>query len=365
MSRTHSSCLISLIFCAFLVTAVDAGPLDGWQAEKAPRLRIAASPYPNSLLHILPTGTDFGDHLYRVKINSLGMGPSSETSRGHFYTERGGFLDLAHIRRTVDFTAYLHFHLSRCLTAEKPHFSFTSIDKTTYHCHLRYPPFWAHLDPQSKEDIITELALELAAQAAFDFSNWREILTWYDFHNVPGMPEKGSAFSYEDVPSHAVGVAVAVKAIRRPGVPFDDAATDELDRELRELRIVPEETYHHAMALVENKWWGKKTCLKRFIDTGRDDGKIVPWLVKGLEPYRTVTPKTYSAPRRDFSNIHGFNCNGMFVFECEPHLPKKGRILSLLAPGTTRVRTDRDYPILLDRIHAEIESELGLGATRP
>jgi hypothetical protein len=363
MSPARPFFLFSFFF--LLVTPAAGGPLDAWQAEKVPRLRIAASPYPNSLLHVLPTGADFGDHLYRVKIDTLGMGPSSETSRGHFYTRHGGFLDLAHIRRTMDFTAYLHYHLRAALTAGKNHFSFTSIDKTTYHCHLHYPPFWSTIRGQRKVDLIDELALEAAAQAAFDFSNWREILTWYDFHNVPGMPEKGSAFSYEDVPSHAVGIAVAVRALRRPGVPFDEAATLELDRELHELVIVPEETYQRAMALVENKWWGKKTCLKRFTDTGRDDGSIVPWLVKGLEPEISVTPKIYPAPRRDFSKVRGFNCERMIVFECEPHLPKKDRVLRHLAPDTTRVRTDTDYPLLLERIEEEIRNELGPRATKP
>ncbi len=347
-----------------------AGPasgdgLDEWQSRKPPRLRIAASPYPNFLLHILPEEEGFGGHLYRVKIDTLGWGPSSETGRGHLYTRRGGFLDLAHVRRTIDFAGYAHHRVREALRSGATHFSFESIDRTTYHCHLAYPPFWKGLATGERERLVEEIALLAAAEAAFDFNNWREFLTWYGFHNVPGMPEKGSAFSYEDVPSHAVGIAVAARALRAPGVPFDKAVTRELERELAELEVVPQATYRRAMDLVADRWWAKKTCLKRHLDTGRDDGFVDPWLVRGLEPGRGPQAKRYPAPSRGYRDVLGHDCRGMVVFECEPKLRREDVLRQVLPTGETRVRPARDYPDLLRRIEEEVRREFGPNATRP
>jgi hypothetical protein len=353
---------------ALFVILATAGPLgaaglNGWQAERVPRLRIAASPYPNYLLEVLPTGVDFGGHLFRVRIDTLGMGPSSETSRGHFYTWRAGFLDLAHIRRSIDLAGYVHYHVRETLRAEKTHFRFENIDRTTYHCDLSYPAFWNRLSPRERDRLIEELSLRIALEASFDFSNWREILTWYDFHNLPGLKEKSSAFSFEDVASHAVGLAVVRRALRDPDHPFDEAVTRELARELSRIGVVPEPVYQRAMVLTEGRWWGPKACLRRDLDTGLDDGFIDPWTVPGLTPGSDPPPVRYPAPERDDSDIAGYDCRGVFRISCEPHL-RRGEILAhVLPPGETRVIPRRDYPRLLDRIAREIRDELGERAT--
>ena len=363
--RMKGSALLLFLVLVCPLQRVAGGGLDAWQAERPPRLRIAASPYPNFLLEILPTGVHFGEHVYRVKIDSLGMGPSSETPRGHFYTRRGGFLDLAHIRRAIDMAGYVHYHVRDCLTRGGTHFSFENIDRTTYHTDLSYPAFWDRLDAATKTRLIDEIAIRAAEEAAIDFSNWREILTWYDFHNLPGMPERGSAFSYEDLPSHAVGAAVAVRALRLRGVPFDEAVTRELDRELEELEVVPAETYARAMALVADRWWGKKTCLKRLLDTGLDDGFINPWLVHGLEVGRPPVAKGYPAPRGLEGRLMGHDCHGMVVFSCEPRPGRKEVKEAVLPGGSRTVIPTRDYPLILERIAGQIRRELGPHALEP
>lgn len=342
-----------------------AGGLSDWQAEKVPRLRIAASPYPNFLLEVLPTGADFGTHLYRVKIDSLGMGPSSELARGHFYTRRGGFLDLAHIRRAIDLAGYVHYHVRDALTRGETGFSFENIDRTTYRVTLHYPDFWSALEPVAKARLIEEVAVRAGETAALDLSNWREILTWYGFHNVPGMPEKSSAFSFEDLPSHAVGAAVAGRALRRGGVPFDEAVTLELDRELAELGVVPLEVYDRAMALVEGKWWAEKATLKRHLDTGHDDGVITPWLVRGLFPGESPAAKSYRMPRGPDDFIHGHDCRGLVVFSCEPRPRRREVRESVTAMVGSVVVPPRDYPAILTRIETEMKAELGVRATVP
>lgn len=345
------------------VRPVPAAGLSDWQAERVPRLRIAASPYPNYLLEVLPTGVDFGGHLYRVRIDTLGMGPSSETSRGHFYTWRAGFLDLAHIRRTIDLAGYVHYQAVEALRSGRTRFNFGSIDRTTYHCDLSYPAFWDDLSPRERDRLIGELSLRIAIEASFDFSNWREILTWYDFHNLPGLKEKSSAFSFEDVASHAVGLAVVRRALRDPHHPFDEAVTRELDRELARLGVVPEPVYQRAMALTAGRWWGPKACLRRNLDTGLDDGFIDPWTVPGLAPGAAPPPVRYPAPERDDSDIAGYDCRGVFTLSCEPQL-RRGEIMArVLPPGETRAIPRRDYPRLLDQIGREIRGELGARAT--
>lgn len=362
MRKRKSIHWLLLTGCLALPAArVSAEGLSDWQSRDEPRLRIAASPYPNYLLHILPSGFDLKRHRYRVGISSFGFQPSAETGRGHFYTRRGGFLDLAHVRRAIDFAGYVHFHTRKALIEGRDGFSFESIDQTTYRVSLRYPAFWQTLGEAERERLAGELATRAAVEAAFDFSNWREILTWYDFHNLPGMPERGSAFSYEDVPSHAVGIAVAERALRAEGVPFDEAVTRELRREIDDLGVVPQETYQRAMELVGYRWWGKKTCLKRHIDTGRDDGFIDPWLVRGLASGPEPRPKRYPAPSRRYADVLGRDCRGMVVLECEPHL----RDDEVRQRIPAKVRPSRDYPALLSRIEKEIRLEFGPNATVP
>ncbi len=343
---------------AALVSAHAEG-LTPWQAERPPRLRIAASPYQDWLVRVVPTNADFGQHLYRVRIDTLGLGPSSELSRGHFYTRRGGFLDLSHIRRAVDFAAYVHYQVRECLRHGETHFAFESIDRTTYHGDLSYPADWGDLASGARERLIGELAIRAGVEAAIDFSNWREILTWHGFHNVPGMPEQGSAFSFEDVPSHSVGAAVAERALRASGTSFDEAVTRELARELEDLGIVPEETYRRAMALTEDRWWGNKTCLKRHLDTGLDDGWIEPWLVRGLEPGPPPRARRYRAPSRDYRDVLGHDCRGLIVLSCEPHPRRRAVRERVLPEGAAKVIPARDYPAMLERIRREMIAELG------
>jgi hypothetical protein len=100
-----------------------------------------------------------------------------------------------------------------------------NIDRTTYRIEIDYPSYWERLSDRERERLIEELAMRAALEGAFDFSNWREIITWYDFHNLPGLKEKSSAFSFEDVASHAVGLVVAQRALRDPATPFDEAVT--------------------------------------------------------------------------------------------------------------------------------------------
>ena len=345
--------------------ALNAEPLDARQSRKAPRLRVAASPYPNLFLQILPTNEDFGEHLYSVRISTVGLGPSSETSRGHFYTRRAGFLDLAHIRRSIDLTAYVHYRITECLTKRESGFSFAGVEATIYHCLFTYPEFWDKLHKEERARIISRVAMEAAERASIDLSNWREIITWYGFHNVPGKLEKGSAFSYEDVPSHSVGAAIAVRALRSRGVPYNDAVTRELKREIADLHMVSSETYLKAMGMVKDRWWGHETCLKRNIDTGLDDGYVEPWLVRGLEAGMKPRPKLYRIPRPDFSDIDGYDCSGLVKFEYEPHMPKKDRVLKLLGPDAHRVDPARDYPLILQQVREEIIEEFGPHATVP
>lgn len=342
-----------------------AGGLSDWQAEKVPRLRIAASPYPNFLLKVLPTEVDFGTHLYRVKIDSLGMGPSSELARGHFYTRRGGFLDLAHIRRAIDLAGYVHYQVRDSLTRGEAGFSFENIDRTTYRATFRYPAFWSRLEPAAKARLIEEVAVRAGETAALDLSNWREILTWYGFHNVPGMPEKSSAFSFEDLPSHAVGAAVAGRALRLEGVPFDEAVTRELDHELAALGVVPVEVYDRAMALVEGKWWAEKATLKRHLDAGQEDRVITPWLVRGLFPGESPTAKSYRLPRGPDDFIHGHDCRGLVAFSCEPR-PRRREVRESVAASVGGVVVpQQDYPAILARIERAMKAELGDQVTSP
>jgi hypothetical protein len=364
-SRLFLTSLLAALGLGFQITPAFGEGLSAWQAQKPPRLRIAASPYPNWLLHVVPTGADFGQHLYRVRVDTFGMGPSSEASRGHFYTRCAGFLDLSHIRRTIDFAGYVHYWLRESLLSGAEGFAFESIDRTTYRVRISYPDWWGGLPPAERDRLAGELALRKGLEAAYDFSNWREILTWHGFYNVPGMPERESAFSFEDLPSHAVGLAVAERALRAEGLPFDEAVTRELARELLEIEVAPRETYHRAMELVAGKWWDKRTCLRRFVDTGADRGWIEPWLVPGLESGPQPRARRYPVPTRSDRDVLGRDCRGLVALECEPRPRRRAVREKILPEGVSIVVPAKDYPAMQEAIRQEILAEFGPLATVP
>jgi len=205
---------------------------------------------------------DLGEHHY--------MGKKSE-GIGTIYTNKGGFIDIAHLRDQIDWTRYLYTIIlnSRGKGAVILPLRKEAGRKTL---HLIVP------EQFNKSDCIL-----LAGKITYDFSLWHEISTWFGASSIPLLPEKFSSFSVEDVYSNLLGIHVGMKALHSE-LPFNAAATKIIGSTLDSLDVVKtvKGTYD-AYDAVQNKWYTNKKRIPRSKITIKRDPDVLtssrPWLV--------------------------------------------------------------------------------------
>jgi len=215
-----------------------------------------------------------------ISINDLGehhyMGNKSEGT-GTIYTNKGGFIDIAHLRDQVDWTRYLYTTIlnSRGKGEVILPLRNEAGRKTLY---LNVP---AQFD--SSDCIL------LAGKITYDFSLWHEISTWFGASAIPLIPEKFSSFSVEDVYSNLLGVHVGMKTLHSK-LPFNAAATKIIVSTLDSLDVVKtaKETYD-AYDAVHNIWYTNKKRIPRGTVTLKRDPDVLitsrPWIIPDQTTY--------------------------------------------------------------------------------
>ncbi|NOH28041.1 DUF4056 domain-containing protein [Vibrio mediterranei] len=134
-------------------------------------------------------------------IGSL-IGKSDEVN-GLIFSNKGGFIDTAHVRDTADFTLYLYhsikyrdnddFELALTPELRARRIVFNNLDQ---------------LDSANNEQA------KLAGLLAFRLAQWHEIAQWYGLVSVGGFKEYPSAFSPEDLYSNMLGALIAIEIIK-------------------------------------------------------------------------------------------------------------------------------------------------------
>ncbi len=134
-------------------------------------------------------------------IGSL-IGTSDEVN-GLIFSNKGGFIDTAHVRDTADFTLYLYhsiknrdnddFELALTPELRARRIVFNNLDQ---------------LDSANNEQA------KLAGLLAFRLAQWHEIAQWYGLVSVGGFKEYPSAFSPEDLYSNMLGALIAIEVIK-------------------------------------------------------------------------------------------------------------------------------------------------------
>jgi hypothetical protein len=320
--------------------------------DALPRARVGCLPFPGAFTLYSPATVDgLGEHSYDDG--------NSETSRGIVYTVRGGFLDIAHIRNTADMTAYIHARVSHAVRAGWGCVRFRGHEPCVYTVRLEYPVWWAGLSARERAEVGEEYALRLSQRLAVQVMTWHEILTWYGYKSTGLVSEEGSAFTYEDGPSHVVGALIAGEALRaaRNGEDFDAQVTVLLAQTLEELGAVGKEGLSEAVSAVEGDWWAGGAALRRHVATGLD-GPLTAWLAPGLSFDDGSGPQLWALP--DLGDVMGHDCAGLAAVRIDPKVFEKGRVLRLLAETDDLVCPDRDFPVLI----ADIRSEVGEAMTR-
>ena len=100
-----------------------------------------------------------------------------------------------------------------------------------------------------------EESLRAGEWLAYLMLTWHEFAQWFGDRSVFFASEKHSAFTWDDVGSHVIGIRVGDRAMRDRTRPFDAAATAALEAELRDVGAVRPEQTDEAARAVEGRWW--------------------------------------------------------------------------------------------------------------
>ena len=256
-------------------------------------LKELASPPPKIIRTCCSFGSDVSmTGIPFVKYNDItcikDLGPhqylgNKEEMNGNIYTQRGGFIDMGHVRDCADWTAFLSCFI---LNEQK--------NSNDFQLDLGREGGMKRLSIHLPEDFSKKQVYELAGKIAYDLSLWHEIATWFGVSYVPFVPERYSSFSPEDLYSNLLGIQLGIQALNSD-LDYETAMTQLIENTLKDLKSV--ETLaatYSAMDKVESIWWtrkkrlpSKKILIKRYFDS---EASLLPWLIpdEGMiyEPYR-------------------------------------------------------------------------------
>lgn len=247
------------------------------------KVAVGSVPVPGVEIGNVLDVANIGPHRYDngyVSVNSSDpRGFVDNENNGLIYTCRGGFIDTAHVRDNADNMLSLTAGIARTMDAGGV---------------IEIPPQGAsmrfRLRPIPEEAIAkydrVRLAVAIAQWAAYQFSIWHEIATFYGYASIAQWPEKISAFSPEDYYSNQIGTRIAGGIILGKGARSDIEYGVNMDawikRTLERLVAVPLADSRAAMHAVDGAWW--------------DSEKRIPdWT---LVKRRQFTPGPYLRPWR-------------------------------------------------------------------
>ncbi len=346
--------LLGAIVLGWMSSSAQAEFLSARQAKKTPRARIACLPSPTmGVRYISPE--DLGTHAYRSGRRNEG--------NGILYTCHGGHIDLTHLRKIADWTAYLAFHLREALADNQSQFVFKMFEPSRHYVELEYPPGWRYLDRQTRHEIAREVSVRMGAYLAYTASVWHEILTWHGFKAIGFYPEYNSAFSWEDNYSNALGSYIGAMAVRQRDLSYNDAMTELIAQEFSRLGVRSKQTAHDAGEAVRDRWFVgafiRVTMTKRHLDVGLDDGLITPWLVPDVTGCGDPEPWLCPVPTLELLEDYGFSLK----HEIEPREWERFKILRAVYPSRKerrkRIEPTKHFEIILEHVRAKVNKRYG------
>jgi len=289
-------------------------------------LKISGIPF-KKITEVTSLG-EIGNHVY--------LGGKNE-GNGIIYTEKGGFIDLGHLRDIADWTKYLY---NEILTSKGNYKEIT----------LGREGGKKTLNLWIPADISNEDAANLSGRIAYDLSVWHEIGTWFGTSFIPFVPERYSAFSPEDQYSNLTGAVLGVKALTHEQ-PFELAMTSLVKEMLEDLNAVDtREKTLEAMESVVGDWWtrdiklpSKKVLIKRYV---KADSTLMPWIVPNL---KAVDLKPVSIPAYGDEHLSE-------MYEINFKLNRKFPIDEIFPDREDRCISQHDFPMMM--VYIEKKTEL-------
>lgn len=275
------------------------------RAVNPPRIRLGSMPF--YYAHVAPINAVGPDDLapHRFRRGGWFSGFDRPTDRGTLYGTRCGFLDIAHVRNAIDLTYYVYRPIRTAIDAGgDTTLELMSIEPDVFRVTLGDT---RALNPADRH----ALANAIAGRIAYLMSTWHEIATWFGYKGMtPLISERPSAFSYDDAPSHMIGVLAAMDALDKLDGMED---TDDTDRfTIEAFNIAVTQTLNHqletqgAMAApevrrralaVKGDWWGPLSPKVRLVHMGLTDEPMEALIVDESILTQPVTDPTVSPTR--------------------------------------------------------------------
>ena len=297
---------------------------------------------------------DLGQHGYRS---------GSRENNGIAYTCHGGHIDVTHLRKIADWTAYLAYQSREALLKDETEFRFKMFEPSQHYVRLEYPPGWKFLGPDMKHDIASEISACLGEYLAYTNSVWHEILTWHGFKAIGFYPEYNSAFSWEDNYSNALGSLIGGLAVRDSDHAYNEAVTLLVDEAMGRLGPQSKKTAKAAGEAVRGSWFVggfiRVTMVKRHLDVGLDDGQITPWLVPNVSGCEAPGPQPCPVPNLSLLREYGFHV----THEIKPREWEKHKILRAVYPDRKnrkdRIEPAKHFGVLMAHVQTVVNKRYG------
>lgn len=177
---------------------------------------------------------------------------------GLIYTQRGGFIDTAHVRDTADLTIALFFkiypklgegHIIELIPELGPReIAFRPTDIS----HLSSRRRWL-------------LAANISARLAYQLAEAHEIAQWHGFRSFVPWSEELSAYSPEDLYSNMLGgrlaKALIIRNIAQNETIFNQNMTLWFKAAMRYLEPVSQEQTQALLDVVDGHWWNSSIAM--------------------------------------------------------------------------------------------------------
>ncbi len=334
------------------------------QSLSKPRDRIGALPFPGVFTLYSSANVDkLGTHRYELTPRLI-----HDESNGIVYTQRAGFLDVAHIRITVDTVRFCADRIRTALREKQTTVKLPTLEGSIFIITLHYPPgglsgMSAPGNYQAEELIADDLAIRVAQRVTFLMMTWHEVLTWYGYRTIGIIDEQPSAFTWDDTMSHYVALHIAGRVLRETSAEsYDDRMTVAIRDELKDLGALSPALTDKAAYAVEGLWWEHGKPLKRQVDIGLFDNTIQPWLIPGFSP-ESSSPETFTLPT--LTDVQGHDFSGFYSVQIEPRVHVEDYMRGFLPNRPPLFDGYQDMGQLMEVMRSQMKERFAADVDRP
>jgi hypothetical protein len=352
------------IIVAALCAALSAGGCIFGSGK--PRDRIGALPFPGPFtLYTVANPDKLGKHRYGT-FGRIPIIQTDEKERGIIYARKAGFIDVAHIRESIDWTRYDTQQLRKAIKAGHTEMRIAGKNNAQLLIALKYPDGWSDLPAAERRALGEEMAIRGGQQLGYLTTTWHELITWYGHRKIFLIDEQPSAFTYDDTMSHMVGITVAGRALRDKRRGWDGAVTVALREVMKEIGAVTPVQTELAVDSVEGLWWKDGEPLKRqFAPPPGDAVAVTPWLVHDL-PFARVEglPAPFVGP--SLRDVNGRDCSGFIAsVHIQPNIDEGDRMKRTIDARLPYLSANKDIPALLAAAELEMTERFGAAVNVP